>query len=115
MEFEVGQSATATKTITKEDVLEFAEVSGDRNPVHIDEEFAKKTKFGKCIAHGAILTALVSKIAGTQLPGPGSIVLSTSFSFQAPCFIGDTITGKVTIKRYRKDKPLIFIKGLSLR
>ena len=109
MDFEVGQSATATRTVTEEDVNDFARISGDTNPVHMDEEFAKKTRFGKRIAHGAFVTSLISKLAGNHLPGPGSIVLSSSFTFHTPCYIGDTITAKVTIKRYRKDKPLIFM------
>ncbi len=108
MDFEVGQSATTTRMVTEEDVNEFARISGDTNPVHMEESFASKTRFGRRIAHGAFVTSLISKVAGNQLPGPGSIVLSSSFSFHSPCYIGDTITAKITIKRYRKDKPLIF-------
>jgi len=104
---EVGQKASASMTITDEHVRMFAELSGDRNPVHLDDAYAEKTRFKKRIAHGMLTASLISRVAGTQLPGPGSIYLGQQMKFKAPCYIGDTITAAVEIKAIRKDKPLI--------
>jgi len=95
--YEVGQSAEMTRVITEEEILRFAEVTGDRNPVHISEEFAAKTRFGERIAHGILTAGLISAVIGMKLPGPGCLYLSQTLSFLAPVRIGDEITARAEI------------------
>lgn len=88
----VGQSARFSKTITEADILMFAAVSGDTNPVHLDAEHAAGTVFKERIAHGMLSAALISAVLGTKLPGPGTVYLSQNLKFRAPVKIGDTVT-----------------------
>lgn len=114
VELKEGASASLTMTMSQELVTQFAELSGDHNPIHVDENYAKTTKFGRCIAHGAMLNGMFSKIAGTELPGPGSVVLNAQFDYKIPAYIGDAVTATMTVRRYRKDKPIIFMDCLAL-
>ncbi|HSL99432.1 MAG TPA: MaoC family dehydratase, partial [Candidatus Limnocylindria bacterium] len=82
--YEIGQSADLTKVITEEDILRFAEITGDRNPVHISEEFAAQTRFGERIAHGILTAGLISAVIGMKLPGPGCLYVSQTLAFLAP-------------------------------
>lgn len=93
----IGQSASFAKTITEADILGFSGVSGDTNPVHINQEYAEGTMFKGRIAHGMLAASLISAVIGTKMPGPGSIYISQSLAFKAPVRIGDTVTAKVTI------------------
>lgn len=104
--YEVGQSAEMTRVITGEDILRFAEVTGDRNPVHISEEFAAKTRFGERIAHGILTAGLISAVIGMKLPGPGCLYLSQTLSFLAPVRIGDEITARAEIAEVISGKRL---------
>jgi 3-hydroxybutyryl-CoA dehydratase len=94
----VGMEANYAKTITNDDVLAFAELSGDVNPVHLSDAFASATMFKQRIAHGFLTASLLSTVLGTKLPGPGCIYLSQSLKFRAPVFIGDKVvaTAKIT-------------------
>lgn len=94
----VGMEATITHTITDHDVRAFADLSGDHNPVHLDEAFAKTTPFKGRIAHGAFTTSLISAVLGTRLPGPGAILVDQSFRYRAPVRIGDTVTALVRVQ-----------------
>ena len=94
----VGMSATYAKTVTEADVILFAGISGDDNPVHINEEFASETMFKGRIVHGMFSAALISCVAGTRLPGPGAIYVDQQLRFKAPVRIGDTLTATCTIK-----------------
>ena len=96
-DFSVGMESTTEKTVTIEDIKRFAEVSGDFNPVHLDEEFAKKTIFKGRIAHGFLTASFISTIIATKLPGPGSIYLKQSLKFLAPVYIDEKILVKVRI------------------
>lgn len=96
-DFKVGMKAHTSKTITETDVILFAGVSTDINPVHLDEETAKKGIFGKRVAHGILVSGLISAVLGNKLPGPGSIYMGQELKFLAPVFIGDTITAEVEI------------------
>ena len=96
-DFTVGMESTTEKTVTIEDIKRFAEVSGDFNPVHLDEEFAKKTIFKKRIAHGFLTASFISTVIATELPGPGSIYLKQSLKFLAPVYIDEKILVKVRI------------------
>lgn len=95
--FKVGMKASTSKTITETDVILFAGVSTDINPVHLDEETAKKGIFGKRVAHGILVSGLISAVLGNKLPGPGSIYMGQDLKFLAPVFIGDTVTAEVEI------------------
>ncbi|MBT3314591.1 MAG: MaoC family dehydratase [Anaerolineae bacterium] len=106
----VGDSASITKSFSDEDVRKFAEISGDKNPVHLDDEYAAQTQFKKRLVHGMLATSLISAILGTELPGEGSIYLGQSISFRAPVFIGDTVTATVTVIKVREDKPIITLE-----
>ncbi len=102
----VGDSATLTKTFRDEDVRTFAELSGDNNPIHLDDEYAAGTRFGRRLVHGILTSGLISAILGTQLPGPGSIYIKQTINFRAPVYIGEAITATVTAKKIRDDKPI---------
>lgn len=96
-ELEVGMSATFSKTITETDVYLFAGISGDFNPMHTNEEFAKTTPFGTRIAHGALPQSLIAPVLGMKLPGLGTVALEVTARFKAPTYFGDTITAKATV------------------
>ena len=93
----LGQSASFSKTITESDVYTFAGVSGDLNPAHINEAYAKTTRFGGRIAHGMLSASLISAVIGMQLPGPGTIYMGQTLKFVAPVHIGDTVTATVKV------------------
>jgi 3-hydroxybutyryl-CoA dehydratase len=107
--FKIGDTASVTKTITEADIVAFAEISGDHNPLHLDGAFAAKSRFEQRIAHGALVSSLISNVIGNQLPGQGSIYLSSSLKFRAPAFIDDTITATATISSIRQDKPIFVL------
>ncbi len=100
----VGDTARFTKTITQADVTLFAGITGDFNPLHIDHEHAKKTRFGQPVVHGALLVGLVSTVVGMQLPGPGALYVSQSLAFKKPVFIGDTITAEAEVVEKMDEK-----------
>ena len=93
----VGDSAVLEKVFTKEDILSYVKASNDANPIHVDEEYAKESRFGKCIVQGMLVAGLISGTIGMQLPGPGSIYLEQNLRFLAPVFLGDKIIAKVTV------------------
>jgi len=93
----VGQSASFAKTVTEADLVLFAGVTGDTNPVHLDQEFAESTMFKGRIAHGMLSAGFISTVFGTKLPGPGAIYLSQTLNFKAPVRIGDTVVATVTV------------------
>ncbi len=100
----VGQKASFGKTITEADIVLFAAVTGDTNPMHLNAEYAKTTVFGERIAHGMLAAGLLTKVMGTQLPGPGTIYMSQSLRFRAPVRIGDTVTAIVEITALNAEK-----------
>lgn len=102
----VGDAASFSKTITETDVVLFAGITGDFNPVHIDEAHARQTAFEGRIAHGMLGASLISTVLGTRLPGPGTIYLGQEVKFKAPVRIGDTLTATVTVASVREDKPI---------
>lgn len=96
--FKAGDSATFSKTITEADIVLYAGITGDTNPLHINAEYAAGTRFGERIAHGMLTAGLISAVIGTKLPGPGAIYMSQTLDFKGPVHIGDTITatGRIT-------------------
>lgn len=103
----IGDRASLTKTFTDEDVRQFAAISGDENPVHLDDEYAAQTPFKKRIAHGMLTAGLISAVLGTRLPGEGSIYISQSLHFRAPVYINDTLTARVEVVKIHERKPII--------
>ena len=93
----VGMEAGLVKTVLASDITAFAELTGDRNPVHLSEHFASKTFFKSRIAHGMLLGGLISAVIGTRLPGPGAIYMSQTLRFLAPVRIGDTVSAFVSV------------------
>lgn len=106
----IGDTASLSKTFTDEDVRAFAAISGDQNPVHLDEEYAAKTQFKKRIAHGMLTAGLISAILGTQLPGEGTIYLGQTINFKAPVYLDDTITATVTVVKMHERKPIVTLE-----
>ncbi len=94
----IGMTDLYAKTITEADIVAFAGISGDTNPVHLDAEFAAQTHFGERIAHGMLSASFISTVLGTRLPGPGCIYLSQILRFRAPVKAGDTVTARVVVK-----------------
>lgn len=107
MRFKIGDTASLSKTITDHDIQMFADVTGDHNPVHLDEDFARHSRFGRRIAHGMLSASLISSAIANKLPGEGSIYLGQSLRFVSPVFPGDEITARVTVKDVRSDKPIL--------
>ncbi len=105
-DLEVGMAHETFHTITEADIEAFADVSGDRNPLHMDEEYAKTTMFGQRIAHGALTASYISGILGNNLPGPGAIFTGLSMRFKRPVFIGSDVTvrAEVTEKQDRGNR-----------
>jgi len=102
----VGQRATRSLTITAIHVESFAQISGDRNPLHFDERFAAGTRFGALVAQGGLTTGLLHALVAMDLPGPGTVFLSQNWKFTAPVFIGDTITAEAEVRSVHPTKPV---------
>lgn len=103
-EIEQGQSATWRRTVTDDDIRRFAALSGDDNPVHLDEDFAAKTRFKGRIAHGMLAASFISTVVGTKLPGYGAIYITQNLRFLAPVRIGDTVETTATVAEIDREK-----------
>jgi 3-hydroxybutyryl-CoA dehydratase len=104
MNVEVGARATRSKTFTDADVRGFAQVSGDTNPIHLDDAYAAATRFGRRIVHGMLTASLISAALANDLPGEGTVYLSQTLQFKAPVFVGETITAVVEVAKFRADR-----------
>jgi 3-hydroxybutyryl-CoA dehydratase len=113
-ELSVGQTAQVSHVVGAADIEAFAAVSGDHNPVHMDEAFAKTTPFGGRIAHGMLSAAYISAVLGNDLPGPGAIYLSQSLRFRRPVKIGDPVIAKVTVKALDEAKGHVTFETVCL-
>lgn len=109
-EIQVGDQASFAKTITETDIYLFAGISGDFNPVHVDEEYAKSTPFGSRIAHGGLASSLLAPVLGMKLPGLGTVALEVSQRYKKPTYPGDTVTCTVEVT-----KKLARIKAIEMR
>lgn len=96
-DLQVGQEAAIRQLVTEEDVKRFAQLTGDTNPIHLNEAYAANSRFGGRIAHGLFTASLISAVFGTKLPGPGAVYLSQTMKFRAPVFIGDEVLAQVEI------------------
>jgi len=108
--YKIGDSAKLSKTVQDEDIRAFAEVTGDKNPLHLNDEFASKTLFKRRIAHGFLTAGLISAVIGSRLPGNGTIYLSQTLNFLAPVYIGDEITAKVEVSEVLKEGKRLRLK-----
>lgn len=108
---EVGQKASFSKTVSEDDIAAFADITGDRNPLHLDGEYAARTRFKQRVAHGMISAGFVSAALGTKLAGPDVTViyLSQNMRFQRPVFIGDTVTANVEVKSVDNEKRFVTV------
>jgi acyl dehydratase len=104
---QAGDKTSRTTVITDEMIHSFANLTGDTNPVHLDDAYAAGTRFGRRIAHGMIAAGLISAALANDLPGPGTVYLSQTLQFKAPVYPGDTITTSVEVKTVRPDKPIV--------
>ena len=102
-----GDKTSRTTVITNEMIHAFAQLTGDTNPVHLDDAYAAGTRFGRRIAHGMIAAGLISAALANDLPGPGTVYLSQTLQFKAPVFPGDTVTTTIEVKTVRPDKPIV--------
>jgi acyl dehydratase len=114
MKLNVGDSAEITRTIEQSDIQAFADVTGDHNPVHLDESFAKATRFGGRIAHGMLIASLISSVLANKLPGEGSIYLGQTLQFVAPVFPGDEVTARVTVTEIREGRGIVKLETICL-
>jgi acyl dehydratase len=106
----VGQRATRSYTFTAESVTQFAALVGDGNPIHLDADYAAQTPFGRPIVHGIFVASLLSAALGEQLPGPGCIYLGQSLRFEAPVYVGDTVTASVEVTAVRAEKRIVTLR-----
>ena len=109
-QLEVGQKASISKIVTEDEVYQFASITGDVNPVHVENEYAKNTLFKKRIAHGMFSAALVSAVIGVKLPGPGCIYINQTLYFLAPVYFDDTITATVEVTRLILERNRVVLK-----
>lgn len=106
----VGQKASFSRTVSETDIVQYAGLSGDFNPIHVDKEYASKTRFRQRIAHGLLTSCNISRMLGMHLPGPGSVYLNQSLQFVKPVYIGDTITTTAEILEIKQDKGIVRLK-----
>jgi 3-hydroxybutyryl-CoA dehydratase len=100
----IGMSAMYSRTITDTDLRNFSGVSGDTNPVHLNEEYARTTEFKGCIVHGMLTASLLSTVIGTKLPGPGCLYISQTLKFKAPVYVGNTVYAIATVTELMAEK-----------
>ena len=111
-DLKVGDQFSTSREVTDEVIRNFADVSGDFNPIHLDEEFAKTTRFGKRIAHGMLSGAFISAVLGNEFRERKIVYLSQTMRFTAPVFIGDTVTATGTITNIREDKNIVTLETI---
>lgn len=111
----VGQTAELTREVTRDDIELFTAISGDRNPLHYDEDLAKATRFGGIIVQGGVTSAILNAVVAEKLPGPGTVFLHVDWNFKAPVRPGDTITGIVEVLKVRTDKPMTELRTIVKR
>lgn len=109
-DIKVGDKASVTKAFSRDDVCNFANLSTDNNPIHLDEDYAKETMFKKNIVHGILVSSLISSVVGTKLPGEGSIYMAQELKFLKPVYIGDECTATAEVLSKRDDKQIIVLK-----
>lgn len=113
-DFTPGERATYTKTISEADINTFAGLTGDFNPIHVDADYARSTRFGERVAHGMLTAGLISAVLGMRLPGAGGIFVSQTLRFLKPVRIGDTITAVAEVTKYQAERRLLSLRSACL-
>ena len=111
----VGTRATWARTFTAEDVEAFARITGDRNPLHFDADFAAGTRLGRLVVQGGLTTGLFNALVAMRLPGPGSVFIHQEWDYPAPVFVGDTVTAEAEVIEARADKPITRLRCVATR
>ena len=114
MKLNIGDSAEIKRTIEQSDIQAFANVTGDHNPVHLDEAFAQTTRFGRRIAHGMLTASLISSVLANKLPGEGSVYLTQTLQFVAPVYAGDRVTARVTVTDVRESRGIVTLETICM-
>ena len=109
-EIAIGDCESVTVVVSDDKVVQFADITGDENPIHLNEDYARKSVFGERIAHGLLTAALISAVLGTKLPGPGAVYISQNLKFMAPVKIGDKVTAIVEVVGKKDDKKRVTLK-----
>jgi acyl dehydratase len=107
----VGQRASRSQTITAEQIELYAQITGDRNPLHFDPEFAARTRFGRLVAQGGIAAGMLNTLVAMDLPGPGTVFMSQALKYLAPSYIGDTLTAEIEVVSLKPDKPVCELRA----
>jgi acyl dehydratase len=107
----VGQRARRTQTVTAHEVELYAQITGDRNPLHFDADFAKGTRFGRLVAQGGIASGMLNALVAMDMPGAGTVFLSQTLSYKAPTYLGDTLTAEIEVLSLKPDKPVCQLKA----
>ena len=115
MALSVGQKASRSLTLTARHVKTYAKLTGDHNPLHFDEDFVSRTKFGRLVVQGGLTTGLLHALVAMDMPGPGTVFLNQNWQFTAPVFIGDTITAEAEVAEVHASKPVTKLKIVITR
>jgi len=107
----VGQRARRTQTVTAREVELYAQITGDRNPLHFDAAFASRTRFGKLVAQGGIASGMLNALVAMDLPGAGTVFMSQTLSYKAPTYLGDTLTAEIEVLALKPDKPVCQLRA----
>jgi acyl dehydratase len=111
LDLKVGQRARRTQTVTAREVELYAQITGDRNPLHFDAAFAAKTRFGRLVAQGGIASGMLNALVAMDMPGPGTVFLSQTLTYKAPTYLGDTLTAEIEVLSVKPDKPVCQLKA----
>jgi acyl dehydratase len=111
LDLKVGQRARRTQTVTAREVELYAQITGDRNPLHFDTDFAAKTRFGRLVAQGGIASGMLNALVAMDMPGPGTVFLSQTLTYKAPTYLGDTLTAEIEVLSVKLDKPVCQLKA----
>ena len=111
LDLKVGQRARRTQTVTAREVELYAQITGDRNPLHFDADFAAKTRFGRLVAQGGIASGMLNALVAMDMPGPGTVFLSQTLTYKAPTYLGDTLTAEIEVLSVKPDKPVCQLKA----
>jgi acyl dehydratase len=111
---EIGQRARRTQTVTAREVELYAQITGDRNPLHFDAAFAARTRFGRLVAQGGIAAGMLNALVAMDLPGPGTVFMSQALKYLAPAYLGDTLTAEVEVLALKPDKPVCQLRAVII-
>ena len=111
----IGTRATWTRTFTVDEVEGFARITGDRNPLHFDEQYASSTRLGRLVVQGGLTSGLFNALVAMELPGPGSVFLHQEWDYPAPVYVGDTVTAEAEVVEAREDKPITRLRCVARR